>query len=145
MDEARVAELAPVAVAAAQAGDQVATALLDTLAAEVASFVTAAVRRLSMTRRPVPVVLSGGVARGAGALLADRVTELVRLVAPAAIVSTLFDPPVVGAALLALDRVVPGDEAAGTRLRGAITHATLDATTGPTAADTRHPANGDDR
>lgn len=148
LDEARVSELAPVAVAAAAAGDEVALAILQTLAEEVASFVTAAIGRLAIGRLAVPVVLSGGVARGAGDLLAGPVTTLVRRVAPEATVMTLVDPPVVGAALLALDRVAPGDDRAQRHLRAALTHATLVPTadlTRPGEPGTHIAASGGDR
>ncbi|HEY3336386.1 MAG TPA: BadF/BadG/BcrA/BcrD ATPase family protein [Candidatus Limnocylindrales bacterium] len=121
--ERRLEELAAVAVRAARDGDPVALRLLADLAAECAAFATAAIRRLSMTRLEVPVVLSGGVARGAGDLLADGVQERVRLGARGAFVVVLHAPPVLGAALLALDLVAPGDEAAADRARAGITGA----------------------
>jgi N-acetylglucosamine kinase-like BadF-type ATPase len=120
LPQERVAELAAVAVRAAADGDQVALSLLDDLAGECAAFATAAIRRLGMTRLPVPVVLSGGVARGAGDLLAVPVTERVRVVAPAAAATVLHAPPVLGAALLALDMVAPGDAEAAERARDGI-------------------------
>ena len=93
LPEGRVAELAAVAVRAARDGDGVALGLLADLAGECAAFATAAIRRLGMTRLEVPVVLSGGVARGAGELLASPVEERVRVVAPTAAVSVLHAPP----------------------------------------------------
>ena len=123
--EDRLAELAPVAVRAARDGDAVALGLLGDLADECASFATASIRRLGMTRLEVPVVLSGGVARGAGELLAAPVEDRVRAVAPAAAVSVLHAPPVLGAALLALDLVVPGDRAAADRARAGISAASF--------------------
>ena len=115
--ESRVRELAPVAIRAAAAGDAVAATLLDDLADECAAFAIASIRWLRVTRRPVPVVLSGGVSRGAGALLADRVAARVHAIAPLAVVSVLDAPPVLGAALLGLDRLAPGDERAAARAR----------------------------
>jgi N-acetylglucosamine kinase-like BadF-type ATPase len=120
LPEGRVAELAAVAVRAARDGDAVALGLLADLAGECAAFATAAIRRLGMTRLEVPVVLSGGVARGAGELLAMPVEERVRRVAPAAVVSVLHAPPVLGAALLVLDLVAPGDVEAAKRARTGI-------------------------
>jgi N-acetylglucosamine kinase-like BadF-type ATPase len=101
--ERRVDALAPVAVQAARDGDAVALAILDTLAESVAEFARAAIRRGGMVRTAVPVVLAGGVARGADPELTVRVAARVRPVAPGARVAVLHDPPVVGAALLALD------------------------------------------
>src|SRR4029079_3793449 len=106
--EGRIPELARVAVEAARDGDPIALGLLHALAAECAAFATAAIRRLHLTRHAVPVVLAGGVARGAGALLAAPVWARVREVATAAEIVVLHAPPVVGAALLALDRAMPG-------------------------------------
>lgn len=127
LDGARLGELAAVAVEAAGERDAVADALLDDLASEAAGFATAAIRRLRLQRQPVPVVLAGGTARGAGALLASRVEAIVRAVAPAATVTVLHAPPVLGAALLGLDRVAPGDMEAQARARAALTVEALDA------------------
>jgi len=121
LGEGRVPELCALVVAAAHEGDAVAVGLIDDLAGEAASFATAAISRLRIARLDVPVVLSGGVARGAGRLLADRVEQRVRAVAPRAAVTVLHAPPVLGSALLALDRVAPGDHAAADRARAAIT------------------------
>jgi N-acetylglucosamine kinase-like BadF-type ATPase len=128
--EHRIAELARVAVDEARAGDEVALGLLDDLAFECTAFATASIRRLRLTRLPVPVVLSGGLARGAGDMLADPVAARMREVAPNAEVSVLHAPPVVGAALLALDRVAPGAPAAQDNVRSTLTHERL-TTAGP--------------
>jgi len=125
LPEGRVAELAAIAVSAARDGDAVALGLLGDLAGECAAFATAAIRRLGITRLEVPVVLSGGVARGAGELLASPVQERVRVVAPNAAVSVLHAPPVLGAALLVLDLVAPGDAEAGERTRSGVAQAQL--------------------
>ena len=125
LDEGRVSELAAVAVDAARQGDAVAGELIGALADECASFVLAAIRRLGLARLEVPVVLSGGVARGAGDLLGDAVADRVAIVAPLARVIILEAPPVLGAALLALDRVALGDRRAREGARASITHAAL--------------------
>jgi N-acetylglucosamine kinase-like BadF-type ATPase len=121
LPEERIAELARVAVAAARDGDAVAETLLDDLADECAAFAIASIRRLRLTRLEVPVVLAGSVARGAGDLLADRVARRVQAVARRAEISVLHAPPVVGAALLALDRVAPGASAAQDNVRSTLT------------------------
>lgn len=123
----RAGELAPDVVTAAAAGDAVATRILATLADEVASWAGAAIRRGGMAALAVPVVLAGGVARGADAILTPLVVERIRAVAPAAAVSVLQAPPVLGAALLALDSVVPGDRAAAERARAGLSSADLPA------------------
>ncbi len=127
LHEGRIAELAPVAVEAARAADAVAIALVDDLAAECAAFAIASIRRLGLTTLAVPVVLAGGVARGAGAMLEHAVAARVREVAPQAEVTVLHLPPVVGAALLALDRASPGASAAADNVRSTLTHERLTA------------------
>jgi N-acetylglucosamine kinase-like BadF-type ATPase len=121
IDGERVGELAPVVAQAARDGDVVATHLVDEIADELASFATASIRRLSLEEEPVPVTLAGGLARGAADLLVPRVSSLVREIAREAEVSVLHAPPLVGAALLALDRLGPADQEAPERLRAAIT------------------------
>ena len=125
IEERRIGELAPDVVAAATSGDPVAMHIMETLADEVAAWAGAAIRRGGMADLAVPVVLAGGVARGADPLLTALVAERVRTVAPAAVVSALHAPPVLGAALLALDRVAPGDRAASDRARAALSSADL--------------------
>jgi N-acetylglucosamine kinase-like BadF-type ATPase len=125
--EDRIAELAPVAVAAARDGDAVAVGLVDDLAGECAAFAVASIRRLEMAALAVPVVLAGGVARGAGDLLARAVAVRVNAIAPRAEVTVLHVPPVVGAALLALDRASPGASAAADNVRSTLTHERLTA------------------
>lgn len=127
LDEGQVSELAAVAVGAARDGDAVAGLLIGALADECAAFALAAIRRLGLARLEVAVVLSGGVARGAGDLLMDAVADRVAVVAPRARVVVLDAPPVLGAALLALDRVAAGDEHARERARTSITHGALTA------------------
>jgi len=115
--ERRIDELSPVVCDAARDGDAVALGLVADVADELAAFTIAAIRRLRLRREAVPVVLAGGLARGAADLLVPRVTALAREVAPRAAVSALDAPPVLGAALLGLDRLAPGDTAAADRLR----------------------------
>jgi N-acetylglucosamine kinase-like BadF-type ATPase len=123
----RLDELAAVAVGAAANGDAVALGLLAAEADEAAAWAVAAIRRAGLVRRAVPVVLAGGLARGADPLLTGLVADRVRAVAPHAVVSVLHAPPVLGAALLGLDRLAPGDAAAAERARAALTVAALDA------------------
>lgn len=118
--EERVGELAPVVAEAARAGDAVARALVEDIAVELASFATAAIRRLGLGRRAVPIILAGGLARGAADLLLPSVGSAVRSVAAGAVVTILRAPPVVGAALLGLDRLAAGDREAAQRARDAI-------------------------
>ena len=120
IDGRRVGELAPVVAQAARDGDAVSVGLVDDIADELAAFATASIRRLSLEEEPVPVTLAGGLARGAADLLVPRVSSLVRAVAAGAEITVLHAPPVLGAALLGLDRMAPGDHEAADGLRAAI-------------------------
>lgn len=116
----RVGELAPVVATAARDGDAVAIGLVNDVADEIAAFATASIRRLGLEAEAVPVTLAGGLARGAADLLVPRASALVREVAPRAGLSVLHAPPVLGAALLGLDEVSPGNQEAAHRLRAQI-------------------------
>jgi N-acetylglucosamine kinase-like BadF-type ATPase len=97
---ARLGELAPLVVAEASAGDAVAEALVDRLAGEIVLFVERALRDLEL--QEADVVLGGGMFQNGSTLLYERVAA--RL--PAGAVPVLLqDPPVLGAALVALDAV----------------------------------------
>jgi hypothetical protein len=80
------------------------------------------VRRLHLTRRDVDVALGGGVFAGGDGGFAGRIVDGVHAVAPAARVARLRVPPVVGAALLACDRL-PAAAGAGARIREGLTAA----------------------
>ena len=116
--ESRLAELAPLVFAAAVAGDAAASGLVDRLADEVVAFVRAAVSRLGLAGEPVDVVLGGGLLQAGHTPLDDRVRAGVLALAPAARVVTAPHPPIVGAALLALDAAA-ANPAAAARLRSA--------------------------
>ena len=107
----RVAEVAPLVLAAAEDGDAVARSLVDRLAGEIVLMVERALRDLGVTE--ADVVLGGGMLeRGAGLL-----HELVVAGLPAgARPVVLTERPVVGAALAALD-LAGADDAARARLR----------------------------
>ena len=122
----RVQELAPIVVGAAMDGDRVALDVVAALADEAASFAIAAIRRTGLpgggSRRPGGW---GGAGRRSAADRADR-----RPRPPgraAADVSVLQAPPVLGAALLALDQIAPGDREAQARARAALTTQALQA------------------
>ena len=86
-----------------QEGDAVALRIVDQLADEVVSFANAAIARLGMSRRPVPVVLAGGLFRADDERFVARVRSGITEAAPAALISVLGPPPVLGAVLLGLD------------------------------------------
>lgn len=119
LDEERVFELAPVVLAAANAGDPVAVGIVERQADEVAVLVCTALRRLRLRRKDVDVVLGGGVARARSPVFMNRLGGLVAECAPAARIAVVDDLPIVGAALLGLDRLAVSD-GAGARLRGVL-------------------------
>ena len=119
----RLVELAPVVLAEAET-DPVAHAILERLVEEVVVFAAAAIRTLELTGEDPDVVLGGGVLRFGPAELIDGVTEGVLAVAPRANVIVASSPPVVGAALLALDQI-GADDAAKARARAEL-EATVD-------------------
>ena len=121
--------LSPVVFATADAGDAVARGILDRLADELATMAVAIIRRLHLTRRDPAVVLAGGVFRAKDAVLEARIATGIHAVAPDAAVRRLDAPPVLGAALLGLDRLpdlTPASRtAAEARLRAEVAAAGL--------------------
>ncbi len=97
-------ELGPLLFAVAAAGDAVARAIIERQAEEVVALAAAALGRLGLLDAPVPVVLGGGVLTARHPLLHDRVVELLAGRAPRAVPHVVVAPPVLGAALLGLDR-----------------------------------------
>ncbi|URN12034.1 ATPase [Streptomyces radiopugnans] len=100
-------ELVPVLFAVAAGGDAVARSLVHRQAEEIAVMAAVALERLGLLGTPAPVVLGGGVAAARHPLLHDRLLALLAERAPLATVHVVTAPPVLGAALLALDRLGP--------------------------------------
>jgi N-acetylglucosamine kinase-like BadF-type ATPase len=114
----------------AAAGDPVARSVVAQQADEVVAMARVAAGRLGLLTAPHAVVLGGGVLRARHPLLHDAVVAGIAAVAPLATVGVVADPPVVGAALLALDGLA-GDGLAGDGLAGD----GLAGDEGPTRAD----------
>jgi N-acetylglucosamine kinase-like BadF-type ATPase len=106
----RVVELAPVVMAAA-AGDDVAAGIMERLATEIVALARAAVTRLGLTEEPVDVVVGGGLMRGADDALLARIASGLHEVGAALELHRTSAPPIVGAALLALDELSAPPEA----------------------------------
>ena len=128
LPEARCLELTPVLFAVATAGDAVAADVVRRQAAEVVALAVAAMRRLGVLGgeidremdqeidQEIDVVLGGGVLTAGHALLMDEITRLLHEQAPLASTTVVRTPPVVGAALLGLDRIgAPATARAGLR------------------------------
>ncbi|MFD9252623.1 N-acetylglucosamine kinase [Streptomyces bottropensis] len=102
---ARRHELTPVLFATAAAGDPVARSLVDRMAEEVVAMATVALTRLDLLGEETPVLLGGGVLAARHPLLDGRVREALAAAAPKAVPRVVTAAPVLGAALLGLDRV----------------------------------------
>lgn len=101
----RIEELTPITFDAATAGDRVARAIVDRLAAELATMAVAIARRLRLVQRPLDVVLTGGVFRATDAAFHARLESLIVDALPGADVRRLRERPVLGAALIGLDQL----------------------------------------
>src|SRR5690348_3213505 len=110
--------LAPVLLAVAREGDEVAGDLVRRQAEEICVMAAVAMRRLGLTAEPTPVVLGGGLMTARDPLLLAEITERITAAVPLASVVVVAVPPVAGAALLGLDDVGSGPEAER-RLRAA--------------------------
>jgi N-acetylglucosamine kinase-like BadF-type ATPase len=124
---ARLGELSPVVFGAARDGDGVARSIVDRQADEIATMASAAIRTLRMVDLDVHVVLGGGIFHNEFPAFFDRIGERLTGVVPHARVIILKAPPVVGAALLALDHA-GAPKVAYDRVRGGLTHENLGGT-----------------
>ena len=101
----RQLELVPLLFEAAEADDGPARDLIIQLGLEVGVTANTLIRRLSLENEAVEVVLAGSVFKGKGALLLETISRAVLDIAPKAkLIRPRFEP-VVGAALLALERI----------------------------------------
>ncbi|MEW2446253.1 BadF/BadG/BcrA/BcrD ATPase family protein [Streptomyces parvulus] len=114
VEPARRHELTPVLFATAAAGDPLARSVVDRQADEVVAMATVALTRLDLLAEPAPVLLGGSVLAARHPQLDDRIRELLAARAPKAVPTVVTARPVLGAALLGLDRVGAG---AGARQR----------------------------
>jgi N-acetylglucosamine kinase-like BadF-type ATPase len=102
---ARMTEATPLLFHVAAGGDDVATRIVRRQAEEIVALAVVALRRLDLLAEPVDVVLGGGVLTAGHRLLLEAVESLLGDVAPKALPRVVATPPVVGAALLGLDRI----------------------------------------
>jgi N-acetylglucosamine kinase-like BadF-type ATPase len=123
----RLAELARVVLAQAE-DDSVAAGIVDGLTREIAGWVRVTLERIGAGAGPVDVVLGGGMMRGGGPALLQRVQEQIAAVAPQAEI-VLAPQPIVGAALLGLDALGAGAPQRA-RLRRELAAAAADADAG---------------
>lgn len=111
LPEQRCMELTPVLFAVADAGDQVAGDVVRRQAHEVVALAATAIRRLGVTDAPIDVVLGGGVLTAGHPRLMKEIERRLALEAPHANVRVVEAPPIVGAALLGLERIDAPPEA----------------------------------
>jgi N-acetylglucosamine kinase-like BadF-type ATPase len=128
LEDDLVVELAPVVFTAAKDGDRVARSIVDRQADEVVAMAGTAIKRLRMASLDVEVVLGGGIFRNDDERFFERIREGLQAVAPRAFIRVLEAPPVLGAALLGLDRR-GATPAAHRRARAGLTHEHLTAHT----------------
>jgi N-acetylglucosamine kinase-like BadF-type ATPase len=105
LTETRCLELTPLLFEVAEQGDPVAVDLVRRQAEEVVALAATAIRRLGVADEPIDVVLGGGVLTARHPLLMDAIARLLAEQAPMAIARVVEAPPIVGAALLGLDRL----------------------------------------
>jgi len=116
--EPRCMELTPVLFEVAEAGDPVARDVVRRQAEEVVALAATAIRRLGLAEEPVDVVLGGGVLTAGHQGLLDEIDLRLATEAPLAVTRVVEAPPILGAALLGLDRV-DAPSGARDRLRAA--------------------------
>ena len=107
-------ELAPVLFEVAATGDQVAGGLIRRQVDEILAQHRVTADRLGLRAAPHALVLGGGVLRAQHPDLHDQVVAGARAQAPQVEISVLTAPPVVGAALLAVDALGTLTDALGT-------------------------------
>lgn len=105
LDHRRLIELAPLMLQASREGDEVARGVVETLAQEVVHMARAALTRLDLLTVPTVVVLGGGVLTSRDEILLAAIDARLAEVAPLATTAVTEVSPVVGAALLGLDRL----------------------------------------
>jgi N-acetylglucosamine kinase-like BadF-type ATPase len=135
IERRRVLELVPLVFAEADAGDPVAAGIVARQVAEVVAVAGAAIRRLGLAGTDVDVVLGGGLFHGDAPAFLSQIRSGIARLAPAARLTQVTAPPVVGAALLGLDRL-GAPAGAAERLRATLTHQRL-GTLRPVAASNR--------
>ena len=116
LSAARLVELPPLVVTAAEAGDQEALAIMRRQGSEVTRLAIAALHQLEMEDSPVHVVLGGSVLASSRSILLDFISAGIRAEAPKAQTSLCMTRPVVGAALAGLS-LVGANGTAESRLR----------------------------
>ena len=103
-------EMTPLLFEVAAAGDEIAQSLVQRQAEEIVLMATVALHRLDLLNESADVVLGGGVLTAGHPQLMETIAKLLAAAAPKAVTRVVRVPPVVGAALLGLDRLGAGAE-----------------------------------
>jgi N-acetylglucosamine kinase-like BadF-type ATPase len=101
-EQRRIIELAPIVLGAAD-DDAVAAEIVTRLAREVVTLARVALERLDLLGERVEVILGGGILAAGNHALTAQVETGLRALSPAIEPHVADAPPIVGAALLALD------------------------------------------
>ncbi|MEU5399183.1 BadF/BadG/BcrA/BcrD ATPase family protein [Streptomyces sp. NPDC005963] len=98
-------EVVPVLFATSAGGDPVARSLVRRQAEEIVVMSTVALGKLGLLEEEVPVLLGGSVVAARHPELDGQIAALLAEKAPKAVIRVVTAPPVLGAALLGLDRL----------------------------------------
>ncbi|MCO8274435.1 ATPase [Actinoplanes sp. TRM 88003] len=120
IDRDKIPELSYLLFEVAAGGDEVAGELITRQADEILGQHRVAAGRLGLLDRPHALVLGGSVLRARHPQLHDQVVAGARRQAPRVEISVPVDPPITGAALLALDSLGPTPAAVEARLRAGL-------------------------
>jgi N-acetylglucosamine kinase-like BadF-type ATPase len=99
-----VSQLAPLVFAAADCHDKVAIHIISKFAAGLAELVTTGLQRFAMTELAIEVVVSGSIFKTTNPILLDTLTQHIHNIAPRAKLVQARYEPVIGAAMLALEK-----------------------------------------
>jgi N-acetylglucosamine kinase-like BadF-type ATPase len=105
LSSARMHDIVPILFDAATAGDDAALTTVRRQAEEIVALVSATMRRLDLHGADTDVVLGGGILASDDPVLMQPLKSLLGQREPSATVRLLRDPPVVGAALLGLEKL----------------------------------------
>ena len=105
ISEERCLALTPLLFEVADAGDPVAMDVVRRQAEEVVALAAAAIRRLGVIEEPIDVVLGGGVLTAGHQGLISEIVRRLAEEAPKAVARVVEASPILGAALLGLDRI----------------------------------------
>lgn len=99
-------DFCPLIFEAIRLGDAVSLQYIDQFCAALANYVVVAAKKLDISGRPLPVVISGGVCKGDN-IISELIEVYLKESIPGAYCINARLEPVVGALLLELDRVYP--------------------------------------